>query len=215
MRFTVFSRAYMEAFRTYALIIAVLRVGFAGELYERICEHFPGIGRFRFGLASILVLFAGVAAVSLFRPDLAAQWVFPQTMVTVTRRFQGEIFAAVFLFAWIFFRYVLSIQQPFRPNILNHWRIATIYFGVSGAHALATLIAGRGAVVYPINSIMLAADIGCFVAWTCLMSRSGEQLPLFQRLSPSEIDAVERHHQELLETVTSLPRAISNRLTEN
>jgi hypothetical protein len=209
------SRAYAEAFRTYTLIIAVLRVGFAGELYERICEHFPGIGKFRVGLASLLVLIAAIGAVGLFRPDLAVQWAFPQTAVTVIRRFQGEIFAVVFIFAWIFFRYVLSIQQPFRPNVLNHWRIATIYFGVSGAHALAILFAGRGPIVYPINSAMLAADIGCFVAWTCLMRRAGEQLPWFQRLSPSEIEAVERRHQDLLETVTSLPRAISDRLTEN
>ena len=215
MQLDFHSRAYTEAFRTYTLLIVILRVGVAAELYERICEHFPGIGKFRFVLASFLVVFAGTAAVCIFSPDLAAQWVFPQTLVTVVRRFQGEIFAAVFLFMWIFFRYVLNIQQPFRPNVLIHWRIATIYFGISGTHALAILVTGGGTAVHPINSAMLVADIACFLAWIRLMQRSGEQLPWFQRLSASEIEAVERRHQELLETVTSLPRKISDRLTEN
>jgi hypothetical protein len=215
MQLDFHSRVYAEAFRTYALVIVVLRVGVAAELYERICEHFPGIGKFRFGLASLLVVLAAVVAVAAFRPDLSSQWIFPQTLAHMVRRFQGEIFAGVFLFMWIFFRYVLDIQQPFRPNVLNHWRIATIYFGVSGMHALAVLATGGGVAVHPINAAMLAADTGCFIAWMRLMRRAGEQLPWFQRLSPPEIEAVERRHQDLLETVTSLPRAISDRLTEN
>ena len=215
MQIAFHSHAYAEAFRTYNLIIPVFRAGVAAELYERICEHFPGIGKFRFGLASLLVVMAAVVALTVLRPELAAQWIFPQTLPHIVRRFQGELFAGVFLFTWIFFRYVLNLQQPFRPNVLNHWRIATIYFGVSGMQALAILVAGGGSAVHPINSAMLAADIGCCIVWIRLMQRSGEELPWFRRLSPSEIGAVEWHHQELLETVTSLPREISDRLTEN
>jgi hypothetical protein len=211
----VHGQTYAERFSIYTLVILVARVGVAAELYERICEHFPGIGKFRFGLASTLVLIAALAAVCVFRPDLAAQWLFPHTLAMIARRFQGQIFASAFVFMWIFFRYVLSGQQPFRPNVLNHWRIATVYFGISGAASLAILASGGGSAVHPINSAMLAADVGCFLAWTRLMQRSGEKLPWFQRLSPSEIEAVERHHQELLETVKSLPREISDRLTEN
>jgi hypothetical protein len=215
MQVTFHTHAYAVAFRTYNLIIPIFRLGVAGELYERICEHFPGIGKFRFGLASLLVVMAAVVAVTVFRPDLAPQWIYPQTLAHIVRRFQGELFAGGFLFTWIFFRYVLNIQQPFRPNVLNHWRIATIYFGVSGMQALAVLVTGGGKAVHPINSAMLAADIGCFIAWIRLMQRAGEQLPWFERLSPSEIEEVERRQQDLLETVTSLPRAISDRLTEN
>ncbi len=209
------SYAYAEAYRTYNLIIPLFRVGVAAELYERICEHFPGIGKFRIGLASFLLVLAAVIAASIFQPDLTAQWVLPQTIVTVIRRFQGEIFATVSLLAWIFFRYVLNIRQPFRPIVLNHWRIATVYFGVSGANALAILIAGRGPVIYLINSAMLAADIGCLICWIALIRRSGEELPEFQMLSPDEIEAVDRRSRELLETLRSLPREISGRLTEN
>jgi hypothetical protein len=211
MQITVYSRAYAEAYRTYNLVIPIFRLGVAAELYERIFEHFPGVGRFRIGLATFLVLIGALFSVGIFRPDLAAQWVLPQTVVTVIRRFEGEILATVFLLTWIFFRYMLNIRQPFRNNVLNHWKIATVYFGVSGANALAILLVGRGPIVYPINSAMLAADIGCFIAWIRLMRRSGEQLPPFQRLSRSEIEAVERHSQDLLGTAMSLPRQVSGR----
>ena len=215
MRLQYHSRDYAQTFRTFTLLIVILRVGVAGELYERICAHFPGIGKFRLGLATLLSLIAAVIAVNIVRPDLSARWVFPQTLAEIVRRFQGEIFAGVFLFTWFFFRYALSIHQPFRPNVLSHWRIVTIYFGVSGAHALGVLVIGSGPAVHPLNCAMLAADIGCFVAWACLMKRSGEKLPWFYRLSPSEIEAVERRNNELLETVRSLPREISGRLGEN
>ena len=39
--------------------MTIFRLGVAAELYERICEHFPGIGRFRAGMAAVLVLLAG------------------------------------------------------------------------------------------------------------------------------------------------------------
>ena len=211
IRVQFLSPAYAETFRNYVILTAILRIGVAWELYERICEHFPGIGRFRFALASLLILITATASVGSFKPDLPNQW----ALLTLIRRFQGEIFAGVFLFAWVFFRYVLNVQQPFRPNVLNHWRISTVYFGVSGLHALAVLILGRGFIALPINCAMLAADIGCFVAWIRLMKRSGEELPWFYRLSPAEIEAVRRQNDELLETVTSLPREIWDGLKEN
>jgi len=215
IRLGVHDRAYAGRFSAYTFTLLIIRVGVAVELFERICEHFPGIGKFRFGLAGILVLISTVGAISILRPDLAAQWMFPHTYAMVARRFQGEIFAAAFLFMWIFFRYGLSVQQPFRPNVLNHWRIATIYFGISGAASLALLASGGGSAVHPINSIMLAADTVCFLSWIRLMRRAGEQRPPFARLSPSEIEAVERQHEDLLGTLTSLPGQISGRITEN
>jgi len=205
------SSAYAQTFRRYVILTAILRIGVACELYERICEHFPGIGRFRFFLGTVLILVASIASIAFFKPALTSQW----TVLTVIRRFQGEIFAGLFLFVWVFFHSVLNIRQPFRANVLNHWRIATVYFGVSGMHALAVLILGRGPIIGPINCAMLAADIGCFVAWIRLMKRSGEELPWFYRLSSSEIEAVRCQNDELLETVTSLPREIWDRLKEN
>ena len=209
------SRSYAEAFRTCTLIMFVFRLAVAAELYERICEHFPGIGRFRAGMAAVLVLFAALVTVSSFRPRLAGLWAFPLAVVVVIQRFQSEIFAAAFVLTWIFLHFVLSIRQPFQPNVLNHWRIATIYFGVSGAANLAVLLTGGGMAVFPITVAMLAAQLACFVAWFRLMRRSGEELPAFRRLSPDQVDAVENYNRELLRTVTSLPSEISARQAGN
>jgi hypothetical protein len=215
MQTDVKSRSYAEEFRICELIMTIFRLGVAAELYERICEHFPGIGVFRAGMAAVFVLLAGLVATFTVHPNLVGQWGFPQTIVVAVLRFQTEIFAGAFLLTWFFLRFVLSIRQPFRPNVLIHWSIATIYFGASGAAYLADLIVGVGKAVYPINCAMLAAQLGCFIAWFRLMRRSGEELPSFRRLSPAQVEAVEIYNRTLLETITSLPGQISARRAEN
>lgn len=215
LRTNVRSLAYTEAFRIFTLVMTVFRLGVAGELYERICEHFPGIGRFRVGLAAALVLIAGLATVFTFRPDLVDNWALPQTVVEAIHRFQSEILAGALLLTWIFLRYVLSIRQPFQPNVMNHWRIATTYFGVGGAAYLVILLTQRPMVILTSNIVMLSVQIACFFAWFRTMRRSGEELPAFHRLSPAQVQAVEQYNQELLQTVTSLPGEVSARQAEN
>jgi hypothetical protein len=214
MQFDIKSLAYAEVFRVCTLILFVFRLGFAAELYERICEHFPGIGVFRIAMAVALMLLAALVAVSTFRPNLAGRWA-PLTNVVVVQRFQSEIFAGALVLTWVFLRFVLSIHQPFRPNVWTHWSIATIYFAASGTAHLAVLLTAGGKLVYPINCAMFAVDLTCFSAWFRLMRRSGEELPAFQRLSPSQVQAVEEYNRELLETVRSLPGEISVRQAEN
>jgi hypothetical protein len=215
MQIDVKSRDYAQAYRICELILLVFRLGVAAELYEEICKHFPGIGVFRAGMAGVLILLVGLVAVFTVRPNLVNQWAFPQTLVVVVLRFQGEVFGGVLLLTWIFLRFVLSIRQPFRPNVLTHWTIATVYFGTSGLAYLAILLAGGGTAVFPINCAMLVVDLACFGAWFHLMRRSGEELPGFRRLSLDQVEAVERYNQALLETVTSLPGEISARQAEN
>lgn len=215
MQTDIKSSGYSQSFRICTLLMTIFRLGVAAELYERICEHFPGIGAFRAGMAAVLVLVAALLTVFTFRPNLVGQWAFPQTIGLVVQRFQSEIFAAAFVLTWMFLRLVLSIRQPFQANVLNHWRIATIYFGVSGASNLALLFVGGVIAELLINSAMLTAQLGCFVAWFVLMRASGEKLPTFRRLSPDQVRAVEQYNRALLETVTSLPGEISDRQAEN
>jgi hypothetical protein len=215
MQFAFTSRGYAEAYRICELILFVFRVGVAAELYERICEHFPGIGIFRAGMAAVLISLAAFVAVFTIRPNLVDQWAFPQTMMLIVLRYQGEIFGGALVLTWIFLRFVLSIRQPFRPNVLTHWTIATIYFGASGAAYLAVLLAGGGKAVFPIGCAMLTVDLGCFFAWFHLMRRSGEELPAFERLSPDQAEAVEHYNRELMETVRALPGEVSARQAEN
>ncbi len=209
------SWGYSDAFRICTLMMTVFRLAVAAELYERICEHFPGIGTFRIGMAAVLVLLAALLTMFTFRPNLVDQWVLPRTIALVIQRFQSEILAGALVLTWIFLRFVLSIRQPFQPNVLNHWRIAALYFGVSGAAALAVLFTGRKVAIVTINSVMLAAQSLCFAAWFRLLRASGEALPAFRRLSPDQVKAVERYNRELLETVRSLPGEISARQEEN
>jgi hypothetical protein len=211
MQYDMKSRSYAQAYRICTLILIFFRMGVAAELYERICEHFPGIGVFRAVMASVLVLLAGLAATFSFRPNIAPQWAFPQTLPLVILRWQGEILGGAFILTWLFLRYVLSIRQPFRPNVLTHWTIAAVYFGTIGAMYLAVLLGRGGNAVFPINIAMQVLQIGCFLAWMRFMRRSGEELPAFPRLLPHQIQAVEDYNRELLRTVTSLPDEISTR----
>lgn len=215
MQTDIKSRGYAAAFRVCTLIMTIFLLGVAAELYERICEHFPGIGRFRAGMAAVLVLLAALITVFTIRPNLVHLWAFPQTLVIDVVRFQSEIFGGVFVLTWILLRFVLSIRQPFRPNVLTHWTIATVYFGASGAAYLAGLVTGGGTAIFPINCAMLAVQLACFFAWFRLMRRSGEELPAFRKLSSDQVRSVERYNRELLETVRSLPGEISTRQAEN
>jgi hypothetical protein len=211
MQFDMKSRSYAEAYRVCTLILIFFRMAVAAELYERICEHFPGIGLFRAFMASFLVLLAALIAIFSFRPNIAPQWAFPQTLPVVILRFQGEILGGAFVLTWLFLRYVLSIRQPFRPNVLTHWTIATVYFGTISVMYLAFLVGREGKAVFPLNCGMQAVQIGCFLAWMRFMRRAGEELPPFSRLSPHQIQAVEDYNRELLQTVRTLPDEISTR----
>jgi hypothetical protein len=215
MQIKFVSWGYSDAFRICTLIMTVFRLAVAAELYERICEHFPGIGKFRIGMAAVLVLLATLLTVFTFRPNLVDQWVLPRTIALVIERYQSEILAGALVLTWLFLRFVLSIRQPFQPNVLNHWRVAALYFGVGGAADLAVLLTGRIVATVTINSVMLVAQTLCFVAWFRLLRASGEELPPFRRLSPDQVKAVDRYNRELLETVRSLPGEISARQEEN
>lgn len=215
MQIDLKSRSYAEAYRACELILTVFRLGVAIELYQTICQHFPGIGKFRTVMAAVLVFLAALFAFLSFQPSIAGQWAFPQTVTIVVLRFEAEILGVALILTWLFLRYVLSIRQPFRPNVLTHWTIATIYFGSTALGYLIALFSGAGKVVYPINCAMLVVQIACFFAWFILMRRSGEELPAFPRLSPDQVQAVENYQRELLRTVRSLPGQISARQAED
>jgi len=214
MQIDLKSRSYAEAYRTCELILTLFRFGVAVELYQSICKHFPGVGTFRAIMAIAFVILAALFAVFSFRPSIARQWAFPQTITLVVLRFEAQILGVALVLTWLFLRYVLSIRQPFRPNVLTHWTIATVYFGSTAAGYVAALLSGGGNIVFPINCAMLALQIGCFLAWFILMRRSGEQLPTFRRLSSDQITMVENYESQLFRTVTSLPSQVSARQAE-
>jgi hypothetical protein len=199
--------AYAQAFSAYTTVILILRIAMGAELWERVCEHFPGMGRFRFNLAGVFVAPAALLVWS-YEPHLASQWAFPQTLMLVMKRFQSEITAAVFIGLWLFLRHLMQARPAWRPNVLNHWRIATVYFGIGGLTSLAVLIAGGGKWVNPINCLMLAVDLGCLLTWTRCFSRAGETLPATPHLSEIEIQEIRERNEEIFKLVMSLPAEI-------
>lgn len=206
------THAYAESFGAYTWVILILRIAVGCELWERICEHFPGVGKFRFSLAAALAVIGALIALA-YEPHL--QWSFPQTVALVIKRFESQITAVVFIGVWLFFRHVIQSRAAWRSNVLNHWRITTVYFAIGGITSLAVLVSGGGKWVYAINCVMLIGDLGCLFAWTWCFRRAGERLAPKPYMSEIEIQEIREREFELLTTVSQLPAEISRRLADS
>ena len=169
--------AYAYGFRIYQIAMLVLRLGAAAELYERFLEHFFGIGKFRFYLAGALSTLAALVALATFRPDLGAQLGFPQTSVIVLQRFETTALCIILLLTRFTLLRLLNVQPPIRSNVVSHWSILTLYFGISSLASAATILVGGGRAILPINVTMLAADLVCFMIWIRSFQENGEIIP--------------------------------------
>jgi len=189
--------AYAYGFRIYQIAMLVLRLGAAAELYERFLEHFLGIGKFRFYLAAVLTILAALFTISTFRPDISAQLGFPQTGVIMLQRFETTALCLILLLTRFTLLKFLNIQPPIRSNVLNHWSILTIYFGISALASGASVLVGGGRAILPVNATMLAADLTCFLIWIRTFQRSGETIPDLPDLSTADA----AYHQEVKNAV--------------
>lgn len=169
--------AYAYGFRFYQIAMLVFRLGAAAELYERVLEHFLGIGKFRFYLAGVLTIVAAAIAIAIFRPDLSAQLRFPQTGVIMLQRFETTALCFILLLTRFTLLKFLNVRPPIRSNVLNHWSILTLYFGVSALTSATTMLVGGGRAILPVNITMLAADLACFLIWIRTFQKSGEMVP--------------------------------------
>jgi len=52
-----------------------------------------------------------------------------------------------------------------------------------------------------INRGLLVGHIACSICWTTLLTRTGERLPVSPKLSPKDIEMIERRDRELMDTV--------------
>lgn len=212
INFGITSRHYAAAFRYAEISFLVLRAGVAFELWERICDHFPGVGAWRFLLGACFLAIGTTAACFTFWPDLCAQWGFPQTTAIVLQRVEGEVYPVAFILMWVLVRHVISHERPLRPNVTWHWKLLLVYFSTSGIASLLVLWTGGGAKVFPINSGMLAIDLLCLVTWLRVIRRSGEELPEFERMTVAEIAVSRLRHRDLIEMLRWLPARISARI---
>jgi len=203
--------SYANLYRAYLVLTGILRVGVVCELYNRICDHFSGIGGFRLRLAGVVLLVSALLAFASV-PAVAGRWGYPvQTTFIIMTQYESEIIAVMLAGVWLFF-HLLRVKPYYRRNLLVHWRIATLYFLVDCAHALAILWTGLGQTVHPINTAMLVADLGLVIAWTVFLSKRGEELSELRSLSPDKLEALEQRGDELTEFIIGLPRLIAKSL---
>ena len=180
------SPMYAYAFRIYQIALVVLRLGAAAELYERISEHFLGIGRFRFYLAAVLTIMAALTSVATFRPDITSQLGFPQTGVILLQRFEATALCVVLLLTRFTLLKFLNVRPPIRSNVLTHWNLLTLYFGISAVSSAATILVGGGRSIVPINIAMLICDLVCLSVWIAEFQKAGETVPTVAPISVEE-----------------------------
>ena len=167
--------AYAYAYRYYEAAIVLFRAGAVAELFERVCAHFPVVRRIRFALATFVVLLTGIVSITLARPagDL---WKYPQTFAIYIRQFETTVLAVSLVLMWWFLTQFMSLTPSVGGNVAVHWKLLTIYFGISGFAALPIPLwrQGRG----PYGSVaVLMVDLVCFVAWIRGFNRFGENPP--------------------------------------
>ena len=191
------SHAYAYGFRIYEIAMLVLRLGAAAELYERISEHFLGIGRFRFYLVAVLTVLAALISVAMFRPDIGSQLGFPQTGVILLQRFETTVLCLILLLTRFALLRFLNVRPPIRSNVLTHWTLLTLYFGISTLSSAATILLGGGPSILPVNVAMLACDLVCLSMWIAEFRRAGEAVPTVAPVSAEE----RAYHQSLKDAV--------------
>jgi hypothetical protein len=189
--------AYAYGFRVYQIALVVLRLGAAAELYERISEHFLGIGRFRFYLATVLTIMAALISIATFRPDISSQLGFPQTSVILLQRFETTALCLVLLLTRFTLLKFLNVRPAICSNVLTHWTLLTLYFGISALSSAATILIGGGRSILPVNVVMLACELVCLSIWIAEFRKTGETVP---EVAP--ISAVEQaYHQAAKDAV--------------
>jgi hypothetical protein len=195
--------AYVEAYRFYELAIVVFRAGAVAELFERVCVHFPVIGRIRFVLASGLLVLTALVFVASVHPA-GGFWKYPQTLALYIWQFETTVLAIFLVLMWWFLTRFMSLTPTVRGNVALHWRILTIYFGISGLHGLVVTVWGPGLAQF-LNTPMLAADLLCFIAWIRGFSQVGE-VPPPSILSPEETAVRRVLRQTILQHVKDARR---------
>ncbi|MBV9771347.1 MAG: hypothetical protein JOZ32_17385 [Bryobacterales bacterium] len=170
------SPAYAATFRVCQVLAAVLQLGMAGELFERLCCHFRqfrGMSPFRFYMATFLLVLTGLLCLAVF-PSVPARY--PQLLVVWFERWETAVLAITLALFWWVLRRFLGLKPQMRSNVLAHGTILTTYYAVSAVSDALMLVAQSTAGVRAVNLGMLTGMLGCFVAWMIYLRRDGERL---------------------------------------
>jgi hypothetical protein len=178
---------YAKAFRTYQILTAVLQVGMAGEMFQRLCWHFRefrGFSRFRFFMGAALLALTGVFFLALF-PDVPA--LYPHRVIIWLVRWETAVLAITLALSWWVLTRFLGLRPQMRSNALAHARILIVFFAINALSDGLNLIAERTTPIRATNVLMLIGDLACFIAWIVCLRRDGEQLAPELPVSPEAL----------------------------
>jgi hypothetical protein len=201
--------AYAHAYNFYEIAIFGLRAGAVAELFERVSEHFPVIGRIRFVLATVLLALTGLVSIMAVRPA-GGFWQYPQTLAVYVCQFETTVLAISLVLMWWFLTRFMSLTPTVRGNVAHHWKVLTIYFSISGFVTLVVTVWGPGRTGF-LDVPLLAGNLACFIAWIRGFSRVGE-FPPPPILSPGEAAVRRMLRQTILQRVKKAGREDFQRL---
>jgi hypothetical protein len=208
LQFPMNTIAYAHAYNFYEIAIVGLRAGAVAELFERVSEHFPVIGRIRFVLATVLIALTGLVSITAVRPA-GGFWQFPQTLAVYVCQFETTVLSISLVLMWWFLTRFMSLTPTVRGNVALHWKLLTIYFSINGFVALAATVLGWAST--SLDVAMLAGNLACFIAWIRGFSRAGE-FPPPPILSPEEAAVRQMLRQTILQRVKKAGREDFQRL---
>ena len=80
----------------------------------------------------------------------------------------------------------LNIRPPICSNVLTHWTLLTLYFGISALSSAATILIGGGRSILPVNVAMLTCELVCLSIWIAEFRKTGETVPEVAQISAEE-----------------------------
>ena len=191
------SRSYLIAWIVTSVVTVLLQIAVVLELFRRICDHYAGIGRFGRTLVLVLVAAAAVGTLATVFPELRAiEWRRSLLQIVVLfRRWTSTTFAFFLVATAAFF---VRFPTPLGRNVVTHGRLLAVYFVVNACSDMTFILKGIGSAKV-LSEVLLSAVALCFLAWTFLLTKSGEIVPELPRVSDQDVQRVERWNKELLQ----------------
>jgi len=135
------SRSYQIAWMANSVVAVFLQTAVVLELFHRICDHYPGIGRFGRTLVLLLVAAAAVCTLATVFPELrAGEWRGSLLQIVVLfRRLTSTAFAFFLVATAVFF---VRFPTALRRNVIRHRRLLALYFTVSACSYMTFILKG-------------------------------------------------------------------------
>jgi hypothetical protein len=158
-------------------VLLILLTAVVLEAYSQITGRYPGMAYGR----TVLNVSLGIGALAALIPAFLEANGY-KTFLFVFERIVASLLAVFLVCAgWVFFW--VKVRLP--GNTIRHVRILTLFCAVMAASYFALNL---GVHTQTASIAVLGGDLLCFVLWTVLLTRKGEQV----NLPPGDPDAADR-----------------------